>query len=1426
MRVKSKSAIEATYHVGALLVGLSIALLGLRSVRTGQAAVNQPEPQKIILGQAEAGALYAVTISVSDPAQIQGSQSVHVTVSDKAGPISDKWLHTADLDFYLTLRARARGIVVAQVESSSASIPALYTAFKRVPKPDKETQPDAGVIAAEPNGTWQSAEDIRFGQTVYGSADERPYAPSPAEDDYAAMLKGFQWFRFTFQGSEPRLAYFVVNVTDRDVPFDVDVFTLDKDSSGRPDVVAYEDGASVYRIEATQNYPGLYKFRTRIVKPGQTYYLRVAANHPAYQLRTYDYPVPPYSDPHQAVRTGMDFLVNMGDSWLSNEPRRGAVALRTTMEHSETQLCIACHPTQFTARGYLTAIHNGYPPTQRSSLEFITDRIYNNPRPLYGEPGTNWVRVIYSARTVASRLPLIEHAFETNVTHDPPRADFNIPYGNFLKIHYKDVKEMPGEEADGCEPNISPFEIATQSWETFDMLLHQTKDSQWAAERDNVERLAVPYEPQNMIDVNWKIQFLATVDRQKYSSQIDRLIDKLYDYETPDGSWPYPFDKAAKPADFVSYNSVLALALAGRRPETDEHLARAVQAMLHAQRPEGSWEGDPVYQGFNTPFRATQFAVMALSTLYPGSTTTRNWDAAYSPAPSHLSTNNLPLLLTQLDQYWDLAPEPVLRQIRHVLTTSDQPLAREAAARALGHMADPGALPVLTKALADPTKLVQTASAYAIRMIISRRPGAAATGRALLASALGSSDARTRWGAARLFNQHFKELTDDPKLLAALTADLKDPVPYVRFQAASGLWRWYYWQVDHRDTRSAIVETLATRLSVESDPMVRRGLQESLYDALDENTGYMTAWIRAVTDQEEKDRIESGFEAVARDQAQVLARVIDKASPSGREAILEALWDFHVRHYALPPVTDTTVEIALPSVLTKYVEGVPDLHRPGYEYPPYREAVNFKYDVHNSFYQTRIGNDSELIHFFPSSGPELEAALVDCLRGPGADEAMKIEVLKAGSTLSGAGGPRFALAALKLTLDPSEEVRKTVRYVYENGQRGILNLSGSNTPDPELVNTVVQVLEDGNPDSQAVALPLLAVLPADSAWGREPRVLDALRSLLDKQPRPANYAAVLDAASGFKSLVEDPARRDQMFAGLSDPNPDVQRAAVRISLEHFLPDSQTSARVAQEFAHLNSSARSILIEEVDDPKFMRRHLNVAGGAVSQDQAYYLGHNSYYKPPDFLAQPIILNTVMASLEDRDANVRAAALDLLRKVKGIEDRPDFRAALAKFQQEHNPRLQMIAERVLSGKKLSDALTDVKPGEVLDLKFFATKIQPILATPGPDGKACVFCHASHVIFKLKPPNSEGFFSDPDTNENYRAAMRVVDINDPSHSLMLIKPTRPTDSGADVSDYLATHNGGQRWQGNESSWQYKTILEWIRGATLETDGSVHAAK
>jgi len=162
------------------------------------------------------------------------------------------------------------------------------------------------------------------------------------------------------------------------------------------------------------------------------------------------------------------------------------------------------------------------------------------------------------------------------------------------------------------------------------------------------------------------------------------------------------------------------------------------------------------------------------------------------------------------------------------------------------------------------------------------------------------------------------------------------------------------------------------------------------------------------------------------------------------------------------------------------------------------------------------------------------------------------------------------------------------------------------------------------------------------------------------------------------------------------------------------------------------------------------------------------------------------------------------------------------MEKLDQSKNPRLKLIATRILEGKDLRDALRDVEPGSVLDFRFFESKVEPILAARGPDGLACVFCHSSHVIFKLQPPNAQGVFSDQDSEENYKYAMRVVNVGSPTDSLILIKPTRPTDSAGDVGNYLATHNGGQRWQSNQNSREYQTILDWIRGARLDAGKNV----
>src|SRR5487761_2575608 len=71
------------------------ALYVSRAVHAGQSAAISS--RAVTLGLARPGTQYAVTLAVKDPAQLQGNDGVHVTVSDAKGEVDSKWLHTADL---------------------------------------------------------------------------------------------------------------------------------------------------------------------------------------------------------------------------------------------------------------------------------------------------------------------------------------------------------------------------------------------------------------------------------------------------------------------------------------------------------------------------------------------------------------------------------------------------------------------------------------------------------------------------------------------------------------------------------------------------------------------------------------------------------------------------------------------------------------------------------------------------------------------------------------------------------------------------------------------------------------------------------------------------------------------------------------------------------------------------------------------------------------------------------------------------------------------------------------------------------------------------------------------------------------------------------------------------------------------------------
>ncbi|MBC7927165.1 MAG: terpene cyclase/mutase family protein [Bryobacteraceae bacterium] len=415
-------------------------------------------------------------------------------------------------------------------------------------------------------------------------------------------------FRFTV--TEDKLLHASLIRGYGDLPGNLDIVELQADGSAE----AWSDEVRSYSPENTQTHPRVWAFRSGMVRKGRRYEARVTAPG-SLDLRYLNAPAE-QPQPERSVNAGMSWLIRSADAWLSNQPRHGAVAKDGQQQHPEARACIACHITQFSTRAYLTASLNGYPSGNGSAgdgpaLNRVVGRLRDNPRPLYGHPGVNWTRVIYSARTVSSRVPVLL-SMHSQLTGSPAAQDRELILGaaRFLLLSDECGSGSLRAEADGSRPDVSGFEIGFQTHQTFRLAASlEPANVIWTQNADCVERLLVNAKPANVIDAAWRIVALKKLGRPTNSAVADLLT-----WQQNDGRFSMEFSKSATPSDFISYHVLYALAVAQYRgPEVD----KLVRYALLAQRPDGSWKGDPEYKGFDTPFRDTQFAVMALSELYP-----------------------------------------------------------------------------------------------------------------------------------------------------------------------------------------------------------------------------------------------------------------------------------------------------------------------------------------------------------------------------------------------------------------------------------------------------------------------------------------------------------------------------------------------------------------------------------------------------------------------------------------------------------------------------------------------------------------------------------------------------------------------------------------------------------------------------------------
>jgi hypothetical protein len=853
--------------------------------------------QTIRLDQVKPGVPYSLLFSVSP------GINVHVELVEAGRTLAQKTLHAGDSDFYLPFSVRS-------------AVPELRMSSRQRYSLKVNRLPDSPQVKRGGNHTWQTANPITLGQTVFASNDEVEYIPVPGvtRKQTVADVRGEDWYKFRFDAPRPKLVFFQIDLMDRDdLPVDVSVFRAK--GEGIDEYLKGQDPVAVtHEVQALAGN----KFAPRILDPGGDYLIRVRANHPEYKLRTRVYEIPPYSDPHEAVRTAVDYIMGAGDSWFANTPRRGGTLDRVTPVHQETSLCVGCHPSHFSQRAQLYAAANGYPVTQRQQLQFLEERFYNNPRPFYGfeDQGAVWARVISAPANVLSRMSLLTSMFEQNVSRQP-RPEYHAGAAKYLDLYYSGRTALPPDETNGNTPLVSTFEVAWYSWKT----THDTRLPEIIAATDT----------KNMNDLDYQTLALADIDRIKYRDRIAANAARILSLQRPDGQWSMKFEPAEAEVEFATGHALWALQAAGI-PADEPHVAKAIAYLMQRQQGFGGWM-DPLqsFENFRTPFRETQFAVLALSSYFPLKARAMGWGSV----PIESLSSDPVTCLNQLDDMWDLPSSSVVKQVE-TAAQSNEVMIRQAALEALGRLALPGSLPLMVRALADESKLVERTAAWGLRQIYAAHPE---TADAPILAALKSGDVRTRWGATRIFAHHFAALARRDDMVEGLAHVAEsDPIITVRIQAIRGLWQSWFWNA-HLPVRNRIEDVVLAGLKTPQNPWIETNLHAAVYNLADENIRYLyNNWVTLLPREEDRARAIEGRLAVEARLAGKFAAVLTTGTDGQKKELLAALTDVKQRRADI-----YDVESDLSS------EGSP---------------------VYN-----RIGNDIEQIAFFGKSGAKMALAL-------------------------------------------------------------------------------------------------------------------------------------------------------------------------------------------------------------------------------------------------------------------------------------------------------------------------------------------------------------------------------------------------------------------------------------------------------------------
>jgi HEAT repeat protein len=837
-------------------------------------------------------------------------------------PKISKKLHAGDPGTYFIVRAAQSGAARLTL-AAPPSVDLEPIGFQATIRPLTVSAEDQDQIVPNTARDWQHASHMILGKTVFGTSDDIEYLYNTDEGKV-----GWQWLTFDYNLPKPKLVFFELDLLDRDVPCTLKIYRLENGPQGAH-LVEYTQGKDPTEIRHDDQTDALVDFKmiTRVLTPGR-YYLSVKSNHPHWSLRTALYNVPPYPDPREAVEVAMRYMVDVGDSFFSNTPRKGAVLTRAENVTDETERCITCHPAHFTMLSTLDAQRHGYSVVNEPQYKFMMDKLYNAPAPFYGFPNTYWLRFELAPTNGISRLGRMLLMYEDSVSHRPTETPGET--SNYLRLVYDARHYLPrvdkvhtveefqpvksrNYEFDGNRP-ISDFRVASDSWFVLNDLARRGPDTADAQSAAHLKDLMTTAPTNDLEDIVEQTKGMVEMGDAHFKPIIAANIQKILAKQHTDGGWVTaeymsneqffdaaaraPFEKKTDPSlQFMTGEVLYTLKIAGYNMQ-DPRVQKAVHWLLSLQKPFGGWL-DNKGELFLQPHLETCWAVIALSTLDPES----NPPLAAAPAPPAVleHTTNPPLVpaLQWLDQLWYQRDRADLKQVLPLLS-SPEPLLREAAASAIGRMAvdSPNPAPFqeavkpLAKLLGDPTKMVSRAAAWSLRQL-----GNDGVGIDAIKTALNSPDDYTRRGAARIFYQYWYHMIPREDVARILIQRVNDPDMLVRIESLKALWRWWYRTPDFT-LRRQIEHAFLDRAAVEREnPLVRLNVAQALYNILDENTvQFQRNWLRSMALEKDRKQAETARIAeVERPLSTELAAALEASNLTAQQTVLTALDYYFLR---------------------------------------------------------------------------------------------------------------------------------------------------------------------------------------------------------------------------------------------------------------------------------------------------------------------------------------------------------------------------------------------------------------------------------------------------------------------------------------------------------------------------------------------------